>query len=184
MVEILYEIAYYGSSIDIFLSKVPRNWWSLLVTEMNNFGESSLILVPSHGQWRSTRVWKVFDQDHSPELWLTLTGSWQVMYQRPTELRRCRRERQPIELLRRPVMARDSRRHLQEGAMAVSLFRSGGPFRWQWEPHGSSTVTDTSWLRWIWVAAPGRFKSFYTIKNQGNLLLSMHPVNSCKLSSR
>lgn len=165
MVEILYETAYYGSSIDIFSLSFLETGGLFLSQIWKSLVYPRLILVPSHGQWRSTRVWKVFDQDHSPELWLTLTGSWQVMYQRPTELRRCRRERQPIELLRRPVMARDSRRHLQEGAMAVSLFRSGGPFRWQWEPHGSSTVTDTSWLRWIWVAAPGRFKSFYTIKN-------------------
>lgn len=42
MVEILYEIAYYGSSIDIFLSKLPRNWWSLLVTDMKKFGVSTL----------------------------------------------------------------------------------------------------------------------------------------------
>ncbi|KAJ8872392.1 hypothetical protein PR048_025996 [Dryococelus australis] len=37
---------------------------------------------------------------------LTLTGSWQVMKTRPTELRRPSSERQPMELLRRPDTAR------------------------------------------------------------------------------
>lgn len=154
---------YYVPSIEIFLSKFLQTGGFFSLKTF--FVCSLLIRVSSHDQRLATRVWKVFDEDHSLEMWLTLTGSWQVMYQRPTELRRCRRERQPMELLRRPVMARDSRRHLQEGAMAVSLFRSGGPFRWQWEPHGSSTVTHTSWLRWVLVAALGRFKSFHTIKN-------------------
>jgi hypothetical protein len=37
---------------------------------------------------------------------LTRTGSWHVMNRSPTELRRASRDRQPMELLRRPAMAR------------------------------------------------------------------------------
>lgn len=37
---------------------------------------------------------------------LTRTGSWHVKNKSPTELRRASRDRQPMELLRRPAMAR------------------------------------------------------------------------------
>ena len=37
---------------------------------------------------------------------LTRTGSWHVKNKSPTELRRASSDRQPMELLRRPAMAR------------------------------------------------------------------------------